>query len=127
MTVNSVLGVTTLCVPLPSRKEGGGGGGRRNAKQPRRVRQLWRRAKLGLPRTGGNGKGPRARLFSGGIGSALRGNLNRVVLQTVVFFKTVERNSVSLFSNPYLSLHVYMYVYFGAKSRTSSNRSEDSW
>lgn len=62
-----------------------------------------------------------------GIGSALRGNLNRVVLQTVVFFKTVERNSVSLFSNPYLSLHVYMYVYFGAKSRTSSNRSEDSW
>lgn len=58
-----------------------------------------------------------------GIESALRGNLNRVVLQTVVFFKTVERNSVSLFSNPYLSL----YVCFGAKSRTSSNRSEDSW
>lgn len=104
MTVNSALGVTTPCVPLPPReggKEGGGGGGRRNAKQSRRVRQVWRRAKLSLPRTA-MAKDHGGRLFSAGIGSTLRGNLNRVVFS--------NEPCLYVFPIPFsLSLHIYMF------------------
>lgn len=101
-----------LSVPLPSRK-----GGKEGCEAvPEGAATL--ATSQTHPASNGDGKGPRGRLFSRGIGSTLRGNLNRVV------FENRRKIPLSLF------LYIYIYICFGAKSRTSSNeleRSEDSW
>lgn len=93
-----------LSVPLPSRK-----GGKEGCEAvPEGAATL--ATSQTHPASNGDGKGPRGRLFSRGIGSTLRGNLNRVV------FENRRKIPLSLF------LYIYIYIYVSVRNlETSSN------